>query len=167
MQELIQNYIREMEEGAITAQQDMMNAIQELRASDFESEEAYQAEVTRIIEYYTGMRGYYMDELDKALGNSKTVYEQDWSAYNKYTGYKISREGEWVTDFNQTTLSITTGFTTMQDAHAAFNTTTAGLLDAVAQAYSTWSTKVSGYTTIVGDAVGTLGQKTSEMATTV
>ena len=167
MQELIQNYIREMEEGAITAQQDMMNAIQELRASDFESEEAYQAEVTRIIEYYTGMRGYYMDELDKALGNSKKVYEQDWSAYNKYTGYKISREGEWVTDFSQTTLSITTGFTTMQDAHVAFNTATAGLLDAVSQAYSTWSTKVTGYTTIVGDAVGTLGQKTSEMATTV
>lgn len=167
MQELIQNYIREMEEGAITAQQDMMNAIQELRASDFESEEAYQAEVTRIIEYYTGMRGYYMDELDKALGDSKKVYEQDWSAYNKYTGYKISREGEWVADFSQTTLSITTGFTTMQDAHVAFNTATAGLLDAVSQAYSTWSTKVTGYTTIVGDAVGTLGQKTSEMATTV
>jgi hypothetical protein len=56
--ELEQNYIDEMQSNVIETEKAMIAAIRALRVEDFENQEAYQAEVNRITEYYTGLRNY-------------------------------------------------------------------------------------------------------------
>lgn len=167
LQNLIQEYIQQMQESAINAQSEMMSAISDLRVQDFASEQEYQAEVTRIIEYYTGMRKYYMSELDKALADSKEVYEQDWVEYSKYTGYKISQDDKWVQDYKETTYAIMTGTTSLEQDNAAFERTTTELLNRLSGAYSQWQIDINGYNETVGQSMDTLGEEVENMASTI
>lgn len=167
LQNLIQEYIREMQEGAINAQADMMSAIADLRVQDFASEQEYQAEVTRIIEYYTGMRKYYMSELNKALSDSKEVYEEDWLQYSKYTGYKISQDDKWVQDYKETAKAIIDGTTSIEQDNTNFENVTTDLLQRLSGAYSQWHTNINGYNEAVGHSMDTLGEDVEEMAGTI
>lgn len=167
LQNLIQEYIREMQEGAINAQADMMSAIADLRVQDFASEQEYQAEVTRIIEYYTGMRKYYMSELDKALSDSKEVYEEDWLQYSKYTGYKISQDDKWVQDYKETAKAIIDGTTSIEQDNANFERVTTELLSRLSGAYSQWQININGYNEAVGHSMDTLGEDVEKMAGTI
>lgn len=167
LQNLIQEYIREMQEGAINAQADMMSAIADLRVQDFASEQEYQAEVTRIIEYYTGMRQYYMSELNKALSDSKEVYEEDWLQYSKYTGYKISQDDKWVQDYKETAKAIIDGTTSIEQDNANFERVTTELLSRLSGAYSQWQININGYNEAVGHSMDTLGEDVERMAGTI
>jgi hypothetical protein len=48
--------------------------------------------------------------MEKALGNNRNLYENDWTEYSKATGYKISADEEYIDKFEETVYSQLTGF---------------------------------------------------------
>jgi hypothetical protein len=68
--------------------------------SDFANIEEYEAAKARITEYYSEMISFNIDELDKSIADSAEVYYNDWKSYSDATGYKLSENHLWITDFN-------------------------------------------------------------------
>jgi hypothetical protein len=101
---LSQEYLEEMSGMMIETSQAMMEEISALRIQDFTSYEAYQTEVKRIQDKYAESLRHQENELNKAVQNSSDLYEQDWQAYNRATGYKISLAENWVDSFREATL---------------------------------------------------------------
>jgi hypothetical protein len=131
-----------MQERVIQAEVDMIEAINALRAEDFATQEEYQAEVTRITEYYTGMRNYALDELNRAIENSKTIYQNDWLAYSEKTGYKISKEANWRQAFKDTEIAMITGYDTIEKSRSAFELNMTTMVDTLIGAFGQWATDV-------------------------
>ena len=143
IQELEQNYLDEMEAAAIQAQVDMVNAINALRREDYESEEEYNAAVDAIKQEYSKRYGYYIDEMNKALKNSSTVYEEDWLTYKKYSGEKITEDGKWRTQFTDTFTAQTTGYKDAESARSTFETNVSNMCTNLSGAFNTWKEDVS------------------------
>lgn len=78
-------------------------------------EKEYRLQETK--DYYAELMGITTSELDLALGYNKSLYEDDWTSYNKYTGYKISAQKDYVDQFNETTLGEITGLKSAQEAY--------------------------------------------------
>jgi hypothetical protein len=85
-----------MSSSMIDTSSAMMEEISALRIQDFTSYEAYQTEVKRIQDKYAQSLHLQENEMNKAVKNSTDLYEQDWQAYNLFTGYKISEADKWV-----------------------------------------------------------------------
>ena len=121
MQKANDEYITNLSENMANLSSQMLNEIAAIDTTIYDTEEKYQAEVQRITDHYTTQMEYYNSEMNKVLDNNKTLYEQDWTNFNKYTGYKISAEENYVTRWNQTVLSQVTGFETQEEFYENFN----------------------------------------------
>lgn len=121
MQVANDEYITELQQLIITAEQDCMEEIANLNINDFASKEEYYAACQEIANKYYDKIGYYMGEMGKALDNNKILYENDWTKYSEMTGYKISDNQNYVDSFNETALSTLTGFDTMEGFQQNFN----------------------------------------------
>jgi len=155
-----------MQERVIQAEVDMVEAINALRVEDFATQEEYQAEVTRITEYYTGMRNYALDELNKAIENSKTIYQNDWLAYSEKTGCKIFKEADWRQAFKDTEIAMVTGYDTIEKSRSAFELNMTTMVDTLIDAFGKWEIDVRDTFDIVeqefdnfGGENGTLNKK--------
>ena len=104
MQDLSSNYIDEMSEKLITTSQEMAEALASLRAEDFSSYQEYQDEVNRVTKEYETQLSLQEAELNKAIGNNKVLYNEDWKNYSDATGYKISETDKFVTAFRDSLL---------------------------------------------------------------
>ena len=71
---LSQNHIDEMSDLIIQNEQELMEALAAVDRTKFETEEAYQAELNRITEYYYERDTYLRTELNKAVQNMGLVY---------------------------------------------------------------------------------------------
>ena len=71
---LSQNHIDEMSDLIIQNEQELMEALAAVDRTKFETEEAYQAELNRITEYYYERDTYLRNELNKAVQNMGLVY---------------------------------------------------------------------------------------------
>lgn len=121
MQKANDEYITSLSENMANLSSQMLNEIAAIDTTIYDTEEKYQAEVQRITDHYTTQMEYYNSEMNKVLDNNKTLYEQDWTNFSKYTGYKISAEENYVTRWNQTVLSQVTGFETQEEFYENFN----------------------------------------------
>ena len=121
MQKANDEYITSLSENMANLSSQMLNEIAAIDTTIYDTEEKYQAEVQRITDHYTTQMEYYNSEMNKVLDNNKTLYEQDWTNFSKYTGYKISAEENYVTRWNQTILSQVTGFETQEEFYENFN----------------------------------------------
>ena len=121
MQKANDEYITSLSENMANLSSQMLNEIAAIDTTIYDTEEKYQAEVQRITDHYTTQMEYYNSEMNKVLDNNKILYEQDWTNFNKYTGYKISAEENYVTRWNQTILSQVTGFETQEEFYENFN----------------------------------------------
>lgn len=121
MQKANDEYITNLSENMANLSSQMLSEISAIDTTIYDTEEKYQAEVQRITAHYTTQMEYYNSEMNKVLDNNKTLYEQDWTNFNKYTGYKISAEENYVTRWNQTVLSQVTGFETQEEFYENFN----------------------------------------------
>lgn len=121
MQVANDEYITTLSENMANLSSQMLDEIAAIDTTIYDTEEKYQAEVARITEHYSKQMEYYNGEMGKVLGNNKILYEQDWTNFSKYTGYKLSAEKDYVTDWNQTILSQVTGFETQEGFYANFN----------------------------------------------
>ena len=121
MQKANDEYITGLSENMANLSSQMLSEIAAIDTTIYDTEEKYQAEVQRITDHYTSQMEYYNSEMNKVLGNNKTLYEQDWTNFSKYTGYKLSAEENYVTKWNQTVLSQVTGFETQEEFYQNFN----------------------------------------------
>ena len=135
-------YINQLQESIITMQQEMYDKMQEIAADESLSIEERQAKMQEVQAYYQEQMGYYYSELELVLGNNKVLYEDDWQKYSDMTGYKISSDEEYVDSFDETAYSILTGFQTMEDAQAAFNSASETMLDENLTAMDNWQTSM-------------------------
>lgn len=138
MQVLNGDYINNLQEQIIQAEQECADALANLRASDYASYEEYQAAVEQIRSDYTDRVQKLSSQLEKALGNNQKLYETDWTEYSKATGYKISADEKYIDRFEETVLSQLTGFKTIQDAQDAFVEATNDASDAAAERWEDW-----------------------------
>jgi hypothetical protein len=74
----------------------------EIRREDYASEEEYQKAVNDVTKYYSELRSYYISEMQKALGNNKDIYNNDWLAYSEYSGKVLDADNGWRTQFSET-----------------------------------------------------------------
>ena len=121
MQKANDEYITNLSENMANLSSQMLSEIAAIDTTIYDTEEKYQAEVQRITDHYTTQMEYYNSEMNKVLDNNKILYEQDWTNFSKYTGYKISAEENYVTRWNQTVLSQVTGFETQEEFYENFN----------------------------------------------
>lgn len=161
-------YINQLQESIITMQQEMYDKMQEIAQDESLSIEERQAKMQEVQAYYQEQMGYYYSELELVLGNNKVLYEDDWQKYSDMTGYKIAKDEEYVDSFDETAYSVLTGFTTMEDAQAAFNSASETMLDENLTAMETWQTNMeTGPLAAMDSSFDTLAQDIDGHLTTI
>lgn len=138
MQVLNAEYIQSLQEQIIQAQQDCADALANLRAEDFASYEEYQDAVRQIREDYTKRIQTLSQQMNNAMDNNRTLYEEDWTAYSQATGYKISADEDYIDKFEETMYAQLTGFNTMEEAQDAFVGAMGDATDAAAENWEDW-----------------------------
>ena len=119
------------------------NSLQEIWEDETLSQEEKIAKTNELFAYAQEQMEYYMDELGLVLGENQILYEQDWTKYSELTGYKISANEDYVDHFNETALSLLTGYETMEEFQQNFNDAighpdSGGFLYDLDNAFKTW-----------------------------
>ena len=170
MQEFNQAYMDEVQSAIIQTEADMLAAIEQLHEEDYASQEEYFKAVDEVRKYYTDKRNYYFSELQKSIGNNKTLYNEDWQSYSDNTGYKISKAGEWKDSFEETEYALVTKYPDIETAQRTFTENSKKLVDDLTGAYDQWQKDVSEAFDLVGKDFenfakegGELDQRTKEV----
>ena len=170
MQEFNQAYMDEVQSAIIQTEADMLAAIEQLHEEDYASQEEYFKAVDEVRKYYTDKRNYYFSELQKSIGNNKTLYNEDWQSYSDNTGYKISKAGEWKDSFEETEYALVTKYPDIETAQRTFTENSKRLVDDLTGAYDQWQKDVSEAFDLVGKDFenfakegGELDQRTKEV----
>lgn len=138
MQELNSNYIKEMEQQMASIAKQMQDELLSLDKTSADYQERY----NEIVAYYNDKLGYYTEQINKALGNNQELYEKDWKDYSEKTGYKLSATENFVTQFSETMLGMSTGFNSALDFQKTFNESSDKLLQESAEAFNKWKTTI-------------------------
>lgn len=162
-----QDYVDEMEAQWIQSNQDILEEIQSLRIQDFENVEEYEAAVNKIKEHYAGKNKYILDEMNKALSNSKTVYDEDWLNYSDYNGKRLEADSNWKTQFNETFGALTGGYTTTEEALTDFEDKCSKLMNKVIGKYTEWEQQVKNTFDIVDKDFDNFGKKGGTLDTDI
>lgn len=152
-QEHTQNRINELQNLIIENERQMMEELSTLSPE----QENYEAEKLRISEHYAAQRLYLKEQLDRALLNSSSIYQNDWQNYSNMTGYKISADQDWTDNWKETILAQTTGFDTLEEYYLASITATSEFTSSLSGSYNNWKTNVSKAFEAVGKNITTFG----------
>ena len=184
LQELSSQYIDEMENEWIQLQANQAKALAEIYQDTTLTEEERNLSIEKTTEYYTERLNYVGEELNKAIDNNHTLYNQDWTNYSNATGYKISSNEKFKDSFNETVLgTIYTGVNSLEELHNQFNIALGapgqgGLLGDCFAAYEAWGVNIDEIMQATGSSVEdfkfdiedmakAVGDKSSEMANRV
>lgn len=135
-------YINTLQENIIQMQVEMKEKMAEIANDESLSIEERQAKMAEVQAYYKEQMDYYCSELGVALGNNKTLYEDDWTKYSEATGYKIAEDAKYIDSFEETDLAILTGFTNMEGYQAAFNAASDTMLADNNTAFENWQSSM-------------------------
>ena len=138
MQKANADYIEELQDNIISAEQACADALAELDASQFASYKEYQEAVARVQADYSELIEGYYQQIGKVLDNNRNLYQTEWTEYNIMTGYKISADEDYVDSFNETRLSILTGYSDIETAQDAWNQAVVAATNEAALAYEEW-----------------------------
>ena len=143
MQQANAEYINNLQDMIVQMEAEMAAKIEEIMNDETLSMEERMAKVQETTAFYQDQMGYYLDELGLVLGENQILYEEDWAKYSELTGYKISADEDYIDHFNETALSLLTGYDTMKQFQQNFNDAighpdTGGLLYDLNNAYETW-----------------------------
>lgn len=115
MQELNAQYINDLQDNIITMQEEMSSKLQEIAEDDSLSYEEKMAKMQEVTNYYSERIDYYSKQLGIVLDNNKSLYENDWKEYSEKTGYKISKDEDYIDSWGETTIAIQTGAETQEE----------------------------------------------------
>lgn len=143
MQQANAEYINNLNDMLIQLRVNTFNSLQEIWEDETLSQEEKIAKTNELFAYAQEQMEYYMDELGLVLGENQILYEQDWVKYSELTGYKISANEDYVDHFNETALSLLTGYETMEEFQQNFNDAighpdSGGFLYDLDNAFKTW-----------------------------
>lgn len=163
MQQLNNDYIREVQNNILQSEIELANALRELDRTKFASDEEYYAEVNRLTEYYTGQRNFYLEELNKSLNNNAEVYTQDWTRYSVLTGYKISADEQYLDKFTETVYAQITGYESIAEAQVVFTEATGVMVQDLHEAFETWQLHVKEVMEKAGTSIEKFGADTEKV----
>ena len=138
MQKANADYIEDLQNNIISAEQACADALAELDASQFASYEEYQEAVAKVQADYSELIEGYYQQIGNALDNNRNLYQTEWTEYNVMTGYKISADEDYIDSFNETRLSILTGYSDIETAQEAWNQAVNAATNEAALAYEEW-----------------------------
>ena len=180
MQQANAEYINNLNDMIIQMETELTAKLEEIANDETLSQEEKMARMNETIAFYQEQMGYYMDELGLVLGENQILYEQDWAKYSELTGYKISANEAYVDHFNETALSLLTGYETMEEFQRAFNDAighpdSGGLLYDLDNAFKTWEanmeevfesagTTMDDFRDVVEDSVNDIVENSDEAA---
>ena len=142
MQESNANYINDLQSNMIQMEQDYQDKVQEIMKDTSLTAEERMVKLNELNQYYDEKMKFYMSEAELWEENSQRLYEEDWMNYAAATGYKISSEEEWLDHWNETQLSILTGFGSLEEYQTNHNMNVANILLSSSDAFATWQTNI-------------------------
>lgn len=167
MQESNANYINDLQSNMIQMEQDYQDKVQEIMKDTSLTAEERMVKLNELNQYYDEKMKFYMSETELWEENSQRLYEEDWMNYAAATGYKISSEEEWLDHWNETQLSILTGFGSLEEYQTNHNMNVANLLLASSDAFATWQTNIETAMQNAGTSMGTFQEDATEVLNTV
>ena len=173
MQESNANYINDLQSNMIQMEQDYQDKVQEIMKDTSLTAEERMVKLNELNQYYDEKMKFYMSEAELWEENSQRLYEEDWMNYAAATGYKISSEEEWLDHWNETQLSILTGFGSLEEYQTNHNMNVANLLLSSSDAFATWHTNIetamqnagtpiADFEEDVTDALGTIAEESEK-----
>lgn len=142
MQQSNAEYINDLQSNMIQLEQDYQDKVKEIMTDTSLTAEERMVKLNELNEFYDQKMKFYMSEAKLWQENSSRLYEEDWSAYAAATGYKISTEEDWLDHWDETQLSVLTGFTSLEEYYANHNSNVATLLTSSSEALSTWQLNI-------------------------
>lgn len=167
MQESNANYINDLQSNMIQMEQDYQDKVQEIMKDTSLTAEERMIKLNELNQYYDEKMKFYMSETELWEENSQRLYEEDWMNYAAATGYKISSEEEWLDHWNETQLSILTGFGSLEEYQTNHNMNVANLLLSSSDAFATWQTNIETAMQNAGTSMGTFQEDATEVLNTV
>ena len=163
MQELNAEYIKNTQEQIIDAITRISEEVAKLDPSDAN----YNQRLQEIAAYYDQLKTSWSGQMENALGNSKATYDF-WNDYSIQTGYGVSANEDWIDSFDETTLSLLTGFETLEDFSQMFAESMGSpdkpgtLLGDLTNGYETWQSRVQLAMETAGTSLENFSDKTAE-----
>ena len=167
MQESNANYINDLQSNMIQMEQDYQEKVQEIMKDTSLTAEERMIKLNELNQYYDDKMKFYISEAQLWEENSQRLYEEDWMNYAAATGYKISEEDKWLDHWDETQLSILTGFTTLEEWHSNHNTNVANLLLSSSDAFATWTANIETAMQNAGTSMATFEEDATEVLNTV
>jgi hypothetical protein len=116
----------------------MEEKMMEIAQDESLSVEERKAKMAELYKYYEERFNYYKEQLGIGFEDAQLIYNEDWNRYAESTGYKISADQDFVDSFEETQLSMLTGFESMEEYQAAFNEASKVMLDESIDAFDAW-----------------------------
>ena len=160
-------YINTMENNLIQAQIELQAKIEEIALDQTLSMEEKQAMIDEYTEYYTAKFQAYASELELVLDNNALLYQEDWLKYSELTGYRISADEQYIDKFEETTYSIASGFTSLEQVQNNFKAATELTLNNINTAFNTWATNVDTAMNAAGTSLSDFNTTLEEEAKTI
>ena len=82
---------KELSDAIVNNRKAMMEALRGIRREDYEDAEAYQAALEETTRFYQEQEAYLIGETQKTIERSKDIYNNDYLAYDDWSGQKESR----------------------------------------------------------------------------
>ena len=149
LQETSNNYLNQISEQWIQAEKEWSEALASIYQDAMLSEEERQLQIDETNLFYQERFAYFTSEIEKATGNNKVLYEEDWRAYLDKTEQQIASNEDFQTSFNDTVLgTLYDGFDTVKELQSELNAAIGGpgedgtLLGDLSIAYADWSARV-------------------------
>jgi hypothetical protein len=146
MQETNQEYIKNLQSQFLATQAEMSQALQALGPN------ATEEQIKAVKDHYQALMDAQSQQMRNALGDS-----------NYALGFMAEETEGWVNSFDETTLSMLTGFKTLESYQTAFTQSTNDMVDAFKEALSVYNTNVDDAMAATGQSIEDFGKKLTEV----
>ena len=163
MQQSNAEYINDLQSNMIQMEQDYQDQVQEIMKNTSLTAEERMIKLNELNQYYDEKMKFYISEAELWEENSQRLYEEDWMNYASATGYKISEEDKWLDHWDETQLSILTGFTSLEEYHSNHNMNVSNLLLSSSDAFATWQANIEEAMNNAGTSMGTFQEDATEV----
>ena len=156
MQEANSDYINNLQDQIVSAEEEYADKVAEIMKDTSLTQEQRDNLMALAYQQFQERVAYYSGELEKAIGNNKDLYENDWAWYADYTARKAAQESQFtddykthlgyrlgdienfVTDFNDLMLATETGYNTIEDFNEQILLSTEEYTGLMIDAWTRW-----------------------------
>ena len=157
-QNLTTEYIYNLESQIMEIPSQLSEALQAIWEDTTLTDEEKEARAQEAIDFYIQKDAFLKEQMEKAIGCSKELYDKDWKNYSNATGYKISADEEWIKSFDGTVLSQITGFKTLEEYQQAFAGSAMTMANDMRTAYQTMTSNIDKTLQNMGTSMTTFAQ---------